>query len=254
MTLEQNKVAIVTGGSRSLGRNTALHLAEAGTDIILTYQSNREAAEETMRQVEARGQRVAALPLDLSDTQNIAPFVADVAGQFKAWGQDGFDILVNNAGISGDQVFGDITEDAIDRLFTVNFKSTVLLTQALAPHLNDGGRIINMGTGLTRVTIPNMVVYATAKAALETFTRYLAVTLGSRQITVNTVAPGGIDNDFNAERFAAAPEVRDYIAGQTALGRVGLTEDIGPIVAFLASDAAHWVTGQRVEASGGFKL
>ena len=164
------------------------------------------------------------------------------------------DILINNHGITSDSPFGQLTEEEMDDVYNTNFKSSVLLTQALEPLLADGGRIVTMGTGLTRVTFAPMVVYACMKAALENFTRYLAADLGKRGITVNAVAPGGIDNDFNASRFEAMPQMRDYIATNTALGRLGQSDDIGGVTAFLCTDDARWITGQRIEVSGGFKL
>ncbi|MEO1405976.1 MAG: SDR family oxidoreductase [Pseudomonadota bacterium] len=250
----ENKIALVTGGSRSLGRNAAQHLADAGADVIITYVRNESAARETVADLEARGVRAAALQVDLTGAASIPDFKSQFVTQLKEWGTSRFDILVNNAGITSEHAFGEIPEEELDRLFNTNFKSLVLLTQALEPLINDGGRIVTMGTGLTRVTFSPMVVYASMKAAVETFTRYLAADLGARGITVNAVAPGGIDNDFNADRFEKMPQMRDFLASQTALGRVGRTEDIGPITAFLASADAGWISGQRIEASGGFKL
>ncbi|NNU14984.1 SDR family oxidoreductase [Parvularcula sp. ZS-1/3] len=254
MTDLKGKIALVTGGSRSLGQNAAQHLADAGADIIITYVRNEEAARNSVRDLEERGVRATAIQVDLTGSASIPAFTRSFKEQLSEWGADRFDILVNNAGITSEKPFGQITEEELDRLYDTNYKSLVLLTQNLEPMLNDGGRIITMGTGLTRVTFSPMVVYAGMKAAVETFTRYLAQDLGKRGITVNAVAPGGIDNDFNADRFEAMPQMREYLASQTALGRMGQTEDIGPITAFLASDAARWITGQRIEASGGFKL
>lgn len=250
----KGRIALITGGGRSLGRNAAECLAEAGADIVITYVHNEAAAFETVADLERRGVRAAALQVDLNGVADVTAFKAAFAAQLKDWGADQFHILVNNAGVSSVSAFGAIPEDELDRLYETNYKSVVMLTQALEPMIADGGRIIMMGTGLTRVAFSPMVVYAAMKAALETFTRYLAADLGKRGITVNALAPGGIDNAFNAERFEKAPEEKNYLASQTALGRIGRTEDIGPITAFLASDAAGWITGQRIEASGGFKL
>lgn len=255
MTPLNGKIALVTGGSRGLGRNAAERLAEAGADVVITYVRNAEDASDVERDLERRGVRAAAVQLDLSGTGGISAFTKTFQGTLRNWRAERFDILVNNAGISSEKPFGEITDGELDRLFETNFKSLVMLTQGLVTVMNDGGRIITMGTGLTRTAAaPGMVVYAAMKSAVETFTRYLAQALGPRGITANVVAPGGIDNDFNAARFEAMPQMRDAVAGQTALGRIGRSEDIGPITAFLASDAAGWISGQRIEASGGFRL
>ncbi len=250
----KGKIALVTGGSRSLGRNAAQHLADAGADVVITYVRNEEAAKETLADLIRRGVRAAAIQVDLTGSASLPRFKQAFASQLADWDADRFDILINNAGVTSEHPFGEIPEEELDRLYETNYKSLVLLTQHLEPLIRDGGRIITMGTGLTRVTFSPMVVYAGMKAAVETFTRYLAADLGKRGITVNAVAPGGIDNDFNADRFEKMPQMREYLASQTALGRIGRTEDIGPITAFLASDDAGWITGQRIEASGGFKL
>ncbi|MEO0785087.1 MAG: SDR family oxidoreductase [Pseudomonadota bacterium] len=250
----KGKIALITGGSRSLGRNAAQHLANAGADVIITYVRSAVAAEETVADLRARNVRAAALQVDLTGSASLPAFKQAFTQQLADWDARQFDILVNNAGITSEHPFGQIREEELDRLYETNYKSLVLLTQHLEPMIKDGGRIITMSTGLTRVTFSPMVVYAAMKAAVETFTRYLAADLGKRGITVNALAPGGIDNDFNADRFEKMPQMRDYLASQTALGRLGQTEDIGPITAFLASDDAGWITGQRIEASGGFKL
>lgn len=254
MTNLKNKIALVTGGSRSLGRNAAQHLADNGADVIITYVKNENAAITTVEDLQKRGVRAAAIQVDLTGVAGLTEFQKAFSSQLSAWDTDRFDILVNNAGISSDHAFGNIPEEELDRLYETNFKSLVMLTQNLAPLIRDGGRIINMGTGLTRVVSSPMVVYAAMKAAVENFTRYLAVDLGKRGITANILAPGAIDNDFNADRFENMPEARDYLAGQTALGRIGKTEDIGPVTAFLASHDAGWINGQRIEASGGFRM
>jgi NAD(P)-dependent dehydrogenase (short-subunit alcohol dehydrogenase family) len=250
----KGKIALITGGGRSLGRNAAQHLADAGADVVITYVRDEAAAADTVVDLERRGVRAAALQVDLSGSASLPRFKQAFIAQLADWGADRFDILINNAGITSEHPFGQIPETELDHLYETNYKSLVLLTQHLEPLIKDGGRIITMGTGLTRVTFSPMVVYAAMKSAVETFTRYLAADLGKRGITVNALAPGGIDNDFNADRFEKAPHIREFLASQTALGRLGQTEDIGPITAFLASDAAGWISGQRIEASGGFKL
>jgi len=254
MTTLQKKIAFITGGSRGLGRQAALRLAQKGADIIFTYAQNESAAEKTAGEIAAQDVRVEAFRLDLSADNALDGIDQKLENILAGWQQSQFDFLINNAGITSNQPFGSLDAAAMDESYTVNFKGQVLLTQQLTRLLRDGGRIITMGTGLTRVTFAPMVAYACMKAALENFTRYLAADLGSRGITVNAIAPGGIDNDFNADRFAAMPQMRDFIASNTALGRVGRSEDIGGIAAFLCSPEAGWITGQRIEASGGFKL
>jgi NAD(P)-dependent dehydrogenase (short-subunit alcohol dehydrogenase family) len=248
------KIALVTGGGRSLGRDISLRLAEAGADVVVTYRSDRASADATVAELRGMGRRAAAVQVDLDGTDAIGGFVAAFAAQLEGWGADGFDILVNNAGISSHGALGQVDEASFDQVYRTNFKSVFFLTQALAPRIRDGGRVFTVGSGLTRFTMEAYTVYAALKAAVEHLVRSWAKTLGPRGITVNAVSPGALDTDFNRQAFDAAPQIRDVIAGNTALGRVGLAEDVGGVVAFLCSDDARWITGQRLEVSGGMFL
>ncbi len=252
-TLE-GKTALITGGNRGLGKDAALRLAEQGANIVITYKNRAESADQTCSELAELNVKAASLQLDLSSSDQIEQFKQSFSAQLANWNVTSFDILINNAGVTSESPFGHISENELDLLYETNYKSLVLLTQALEPLLSDGGRIITMGTGLTRVTFSPMVIYAAMKSAVEVFTRYLANDLGKRGITVNAVSPGGIDNEFNAARLEKMPQMREFIASNTALGRMGKTEDIGGVVAFLCSDAARWISGQRIEVSGGYKL
>ncbi len=255
MTNSQTRTALITGGSRGLGKDAALNIAKRlRADIIITYATNEEAAHNTVSELRSLGVNAEALQLNLGGKADLSYFTTSLKEVLNQFGKSGVDILINNAGITSERSFGKIDENELDNVFNTNFRNLVLLTQHLSQTINDNGRIINMGTGLTRTTFSPMVVYAAMKSAVETFTRYLASDLGPRGITVNSVSPGGIDNDFNAKRFAEMPQVKDFIAGNTALGRIGKTEDIGGVTTFLCSDDAGWITGQRIEVSGGFKL
>lgn len=246
-----SKVALVTGGNRGLGRAAAEALAETGADVVLTYRSHGEEAERVAAGLAGRG---AAIRLDTAQPKEFPAFADQLRGVLRDWGRDTFDILVNNAGFSGNTVLGSTDEDVIDRLFAVHYKGVYLLTQELVPLLADGGRIINVSTGLARfVTVP-YAVYASMKGAVEVLTRYWALELGPRGITVNTIAPGPVATDFADGYLRASEQIQATMSGMTALGRVARAEDIGPAVAALASDGTGWITGQRIEASGGFRL
>lgn len=249
------KIAIITGGSRGLGKDTALNLAAAGHDIIFTYHTNKAAAEKTLTAIEQSGQKAAFLQLDVSKMADLKAFPEQVKQLLsEKWNTAKFDFLVNNAGIGAHAMIGQTDEETFDQLMNVQFKGTYFLTQYLLPMMNDGGRIVNISTGLTRFALPGYSAYASMKGAVETFTKYLAKELGERKITANIVAPGAIDNDFNAAAFEHNPGIPKYIASQTALGRVGKSSDIGKVVKFLCSDDAAWVNAQRLEASGGMFL
>ena len=249
-----NKIAIITGGSRGLGRNTAVHLAPRGVDVIFTYRSNRAEAESLTREIEARGHKAAGFRLDTGDIRAIEGFVAEVRKQLRAWGRERFDFLVNNAGNSLHVNFDQVTEADFDGIVNVHFKGVYFLTQKLLPLMNDGGRIVNISSGLTRFALPGSSTYAAAKGAVEVFTRYLAKELGPRGITANVVAPGAIQTDFSGGMVRDNPEVNKRVAEMTALGRAGLPDDIGPMIAALLSDDNRWVNGQRIEVSGGMAL
>lgn len=250
-----DKIALITGGSRGLGKNAALRLAEKGTDIIFTYRTGKAEAQAVATEIEKMGRKAVSLYLDVADVASFDSFLEQVAGQLKEkWGRGTFDFLINNAGHGAHGMIGQTSEETFDLLFNVQFRGAYFLTQKALPLIADGGRIVNLSTGLTRFVLPGYSAYAAMKGAMEVVTKYLAKELGGRGITANLVAPGAIDNDFNKHAFAAYPQVKDMIASNTTLGRVGVSEDIGGVVAFLCSEDARWVNAQRIEASGGMFL
>ena len=251
---DTKRIAIVTGGSRGLGRSTVLSLAKRGVDSIFTYNSAADEADTVVAAVEEAGAKAVALKLDAGEVGSFDAFVGQVREALPRFGADRFDYLVNNAGMSDHTKFLELTEEVLDRIYAVNFKGVVFLTQKLLPLINDGGRIVNISTGLTRFTTPDTIPYASIKGAIEVFTLYLAKELGPRGITVNAVAPGAIQTDFSGGAVRDNAAVNAHVASLTALGRPGLPDDIGPLVASLLSDDARWVTGQRIEASGGMNL
>lgn len=245
------KIALVTGGSRGLGRNTALQLARNGADIILTYRTGKAEAGEVVAEITAAGGKAVALPLDAGVTKGFPAFVEAVSGALRdTWGRTTFDFLINNAGMDVRGAFPEMTEEAFDELSNVHFKGVYFLTQRLLPLLADGGRIVNTSTGLARFSLPGYSAYAAMKGAIEVLTRHLAKELGARGITVNTVAPGPTETDFTAASLGN-PAIRQAIVSQTALGRTGTPDDIGGIAVFLCSEEGRWVNAQRIEASGG---
>ena len=251
----ENKIALVTGGSRGLGKETALRLAEQGADVLLTYNSNAEQADETVHEIEAMGQRAKSFQLNTGKTETFDDFFGNISDFLsEKWKVSKFDILVNNAGIIAHKPVAETSEETFDRLNKIQLKGPFFLTQKALPLLNDGGRIINISTGLARFSIPGYGAYAAMKSGIETYTRYLAKELGARQITANVVAPGAINTDMNKAALENSPQLEEMLSSVTALGRVGVAEDIGGVVAFLASEDARWVNGQRIEASGGMFL
>lgn len=248
------RIAIVTGGSRGLGRNTVLNLAKRGVDSIITYHSNRAEADQVIASVEAAGRRAVALRLDVGDAASFDQFVQDVQRALGELGASRFDYLVNNAGTSLHNAFDRTTEDELDTVYRVHFKGVYFLTQKLLPFINDGGRIVNISSGLARFTLPGSSAYASMKGAIEVLTRYMAKELGARGIAVNTVAPGAIATDFSGGMVRDNPEVNKRVAEMTALGRVGEPDDIGPMIAALLADDNRWINGQRIEVSGGMVL
>jgi NAD(P)-dependent dehydrogenase (short-subunit alcohol dehydrogenase family) len=249
-----SKIAIITGGSRGLGRNTAVNLARRGVDILFTWRANQAEAESFMREAEALGRKAAGFRLDTGDIRAFDGFVAEVRKTLQAWGRDRFDYLVNNAGNSLHAAFSETTEAQFDEIFNVHVKGVYFLTQKLLPLLNDGGRIVNISSGLARFSLPGSSAYGAAKGAVEVLTRYLAKELGPRGITVNTVAPGAIETDFSRGMVRDNPEVNKRVAEMTALARAGVPDDIGPMIAALLSDENRWINGQRIEVSGGMAL
>ncbi len=249
-----DKIAIITGGSRGLGRNTALNLARRGVDILFTWRANQKEAESLIREVQAMGRKAAAFRLDTGDTRAFDGFVSEVRKTLESWGRDRFDYLVNNAGNSQHINFDKVTEADFDAVVNVHFKGVYFLTQKLLPLINDGGRIVNLSSGLARVSLPGSSVYGAAKGAVEVLTRYLAKELGPRGITANVVAPGAIQTDFSGGMVRDNPTVNKMVADMTALGRAGVPDDIGPMIAALLSDENRWVNGQRIEVSGGMAL
>ena len=245
-------IALVTGASRGLGRNTALAIARHGGDVVLTYQSRRENAEAVVSEIEALGRKAVVLQLDTGDITAFAPFAERLRSTLRdTWGRDRFDHLVNNAGHGDYALIGDTTEAQFDGLVDVHFKGVYFLTQALLPLLADGGRIVNLSSGLTRTCFPGYAAYAAVKGAVEVLTRYMAKELGARGIAVNTVAPGAIETDFGGGAVRDNPDINKLFAGMTALGRVGLPDDIGPMIANLLTSDNRWVNAQRIEVSGG---
>lgn len=245
-------ISIVTGGSRGLGRNTAVSIARHGGDVILTYRSGADDAKAVVAEIEAMGRKAVALQLDVGSVSAIPAFVAGVHSALAStWNRDRFDHLINNAGHGDMAPFAETTEAQFDQLFNVHVKGVFFLTQALLPLLADGGRIVNFSSGLTRVSFPGFSAYSAAKGAVEILTLYMAKELGGRGITVNTIAPGAIETDFLGGAVRDTPEYNEAFAGMTALGRVGLPDDIGPAVASLIGPDNRWITAQRIEVSGG---
>jgi NAD(P)-dependent dehydrogenase (short-subunit alcohol dehydrogenase family) len=243
MTTSSTKIALVTGASRGLGRNIAIALARKGVDVIGTYHSNKAEADATVAAIEALGRKAVMFQLDTGTTAGFAAFAVDLSQALAAtWNRATFDYLVNNAGIGINAPFAETTEADFDRFF---------LTQTLLPLIADGGRLVNLSSGLARFSLPGYAAYGTMKGAVEVLTRYLARELGSRGIAVNTIAPGAIETDFAGGAVRDNKEVNAFIASVTALGRPGLPDDIGPAVAALLSEDSRWINAQRIEVSGG---
>ena len=249
------KINIITGGSRGLGRSMAIHLAEKGQDSIITYHANKAAADDVVKLIEAKGRKAVALQLDVSKAATFDGFVADVKKALAStWKRDTFDHLVNNAGTGVNATIDATPEATFDDMVNIHLKAPFFLTQKLLPVMADGGRILNVSSGLARFSFPAYASYAMMKGGIEVFTRYLAKELGSRGITANTIAPGAIATDFGGGNTRDNPQMRTMLSGQTALGRVGEADDIGALAAAMLSDDFRWVNGQRIEATGGFML
>ena len=255
MTQNTKKIALVTGSSKGLGRNTALALAEKGVDIIVTYRSSEGEANSVVSKIADMGGKAISLQLDTSDSKTFADFTRQVEQSLQnTWQTDRFDFLVNNAGIGINSPFAETTEADFDRLFNIHVKGVFFLTQKLLPLIKDGGHIVNISSGLARFTMPGYAAYGSAKGAIEVLTRYMARELGQRQIRVNVIAPGAIETDFGGGVVRDTKEINDFIASQTALGRVGVPDDIGGAIANLLSEENRWINGQRIEVSGGMLL
>ncbi|MCO4208600.1 SDR family oxidoreductase [Aeromonas hydrophila] len=247
-------IALITGASRGLGKQAALALAARGIDLIITYRSQADEAAAVVAEATALGVKAHALPLDVADSSSFATFARQVQEQLSAWQRQKIDFLVNNAGIGIHATLEQTTEQQFDTLFNIHLKGVFFLTQQLLPLIHDGGRILNLSSGLTRFALPGYAAYAAMKGGVEVLTRYLAKELGPRGIAVNVVAPGAIETDFGGGVVRDNQAVNDFIASQTALGRVGQPEDIGGVIAALLSSDSRWINAQRIEASGGMFL
>lgn len=251
----KNKIALVTGGSRGLGRNMAINLAKKGIDVVLTYNNNEEKAKEVVSEIRSLGQNAIAFQLDTGNVRLFDTFLTQVTEHLKEKGGSGnFDFLINNAGTALYAPFVETTEKQFDDAFHIHYKGVFFLTQKALASMNDGGRIINISSGLARFSIPGSSAYGAMKGAIEVLTRYLAKELGHRGITANVVAPGAIETDFGNGHVRDDKDINKMIASMTALGRAGLPDDIGGLVAFLCTEEARWINGQRIEASGGMNL
>ena len=246
------KIALVTGASRGLGKDMAISLAGKGIDVILTYRTNEEEASNVAANIQSMGRKAAVLSLDMSHPDTLDQFINSLKGVLQSvWQTNTFDFLVNNAGMGATIPFEQVTEDQFDEFMNVHFKGVYFLTQKCVPLINPGGRIINISSGTTRFSNPGYSIYASMKGAIEVFTRYLAKELGSKGIAANVVAPGPIETDFNSAAIRNNPNLKGMLSSLTPLGRVGTAEDIGGVVAFLCSEEARWINGQRIEVSGG---
>lgn len=254
MSTEQ-KIAVVTGGSRGLGKDMALSIAHKGTDVVLTYRNKEAEALETVKEIEALGRKAVALPLDMADVASLDSFVEQLKETLQTnWGITRFDFLINNAGMGATVPFLEVTENVFDDFLNVHFKSVYFLTQKSVPMINEGGRIINISTGTTRFSNPGYSVYASMKGAIEVFTKYLAKELGVKGIGANVVAPGPVETDFNNGAIRSNPQFKNVLGSLSPFGRVGAADDIGGVVAFLCSPEAKWINGQRIEVSGGINV
>ncbi len=253
MSTLTGKIALITGGNRNIGKETALALAKRGADIVITYNQQADTAAATVKELQTLGIKAAAIQVNLTGTAQLKSFVDQFKAQLKAWGRENFDILINNAGTLRIATFDRVTENDLDTVFSTNYKSVFFLTQHLQGLLADNGRIVNLGSGTARIAFGPLVSYGPIKAALQSLTLYLASFLGKRGITVNAVAPGGLDDDFNAPLFAMMP-AKDFIKANTAVDRVGMPKDVGGVVAFLCSPEASFVSGAVINIDGGYHL
>jgi len=250
--MSTSKIALITGGGRGIGRNIAVNLAQKGNDIIITYVNNKASAEETIAVIHALGRKAVALPLNTTDVKSFEAFAVQLSDVLNTtFGSTRFDFLINNAGTSYTAPIEATTESKFDEMMNIHLKGIYFLTQKMLPLLQDGGKIVNISSAVSRISYPGVSAYGIMKGGLDVYTRYLAAELGSRGITANVVAPGAI---FGGSTMEDSPEMRKFVEGITALGRVGLPDDVGGVVAFLCSDDARWVNGQRIEVTGGVGL
>ena len=255
MTNKQNKIALITGGSRGLGKSTALHLADDGFDVIITYQKQKEAAEVVVKAIREKGRKVISLPYDAADVSSLDIFYCLLKDKLKQeWEANKIDVLVNNAGIGTNIPFSKVSEPDFNKFMDIHLKSVYFLSQLLLPMINSGGRIINISSTSTQFVVSGYSVYAIMKGAVETFTRYLAMEAASQNITVNVIAPGAVETDFNNAALRNNADRRNTIAGQTALARIGQADDIGGIISLICDERSGWLTGQRIDVSGGILL
>lgn len=255
MSNNQNKIALVTGASRGLGKDSALQLAKKGFDIIITYQTKKEFADQVVKEIQTIGQKAFALPLDISTTTGFDKFITEVKEVLDTqFSSAKLDALVNNAGVGINESFEATTEEILDAMTNIHFKGPYFLTQKILPLLNDGSSIVNTSSGLARFSFAGYSAYGAMKAAVDSLSRYQALELGSRKIRVNSIAPGAIETDFGGGAVRDVSDLNTYIASETALGRVGLPDDIGSAVAFLCSDDSKWINAQRLEVSGGYRI
>jgi NAD(P)-dependent dehydrogenase (short-subunit alcohol dehydrogenase family) len=255
MNTQTQKIAVITGGSRGLGRNAAESLARKGVDAVITYHSRADEAGSVVSAIETEGRKAIALKLDTAAIGTFDSFAEELKGALRdTWGRDRFDFLINNAGTSHHNSIEETSEAELDALYNVHFKGVFFLTQKLLPLINDGGRIVNISSGLTRIIFPGSAPYASMKGAIEVLSKYMAKELAPRRIAVNVVAPGAIATDFSGGMVRDNPDVNKRVADMTALGRVGQPDDIGPMIASLLSEDNRWVNAQRIEVSGGMSI
>ncbi|WP_185204764.1 SDR family NAD(P)-dependent oxidoreductase [Chryseobacterium sp. C3] len=251
----RTKIALITGGSRGLGKNSAIKIAQRGLDVILTYKSNREEADRVVEEIQSLGQKAIAYQLDTKEVKSFDAFVKTVGDHLEEnTGSRNIDYLINNAGTALYCPIPEVTEEQLDDMVDIHFKGVFFLTQKFLPFMNEGGGIINVSSGLARFALPGSSVYGSMKAAIDMLTKYQAKELGARKIKSNVVAPGAIETDFGGGRTRDDKNINTMVANNTALGRAGVPDDIGGIVAFLCTEEARWINGQRIEASGGMFL
>ena len=251
----QTKIALITGGSRGLGKDMALSIAKKNIDVIITYRTNEKEAAQVVQEIEGLGRKAQSLCLDMSDFNSLNSFVQKVLSALQSkWSRQSFDFLINNAGMGATVPFEKVTEEIFNNFLNVHFKGVYFLTQKFVPYMNEGGRIINISTGTTRFSNPGYSVYASMKGAIEVLTRYFAKELGPKGIGANVVAPGPIETDFNNAAIRSNPQMKERLSSLSPLGRVGYANDIGGVVAFLCTDEARWINGQRIEVSGGINV